>query len=352
MASPLDQPLWTKLDQSEMRSHLVKWTDTFIEWYDKAADWALPAHFASAKRIVFSGMGGSGQAGAIIKDLALPTSPWPIELVKDYTLPSWVDHDTVVVAVTYSGGTEETLSTIIDAHEAGAKVMILTTGGTAASLARKYQIPCFEHDYQSQPRVALPVHLAILLNLAERLGLVTVNQDALKEIPLLGARLSDQYGPETSTKSNLAKQQAQDVANCIPVIVGDGVLTAVAARWKAQFNENAKCPAYTEALPEMNHNALVGVAEPAAKSSLYWLLLDSAFTHEQNQNRMILTDRHLKDRQLSSRRLNWPAADSLLEVVEALIFGDWVTYYTALLHGVDPTPVPGIPEFKKQLERR
>lgn len=352
MASPLDLPIWQKHDQSEMRTHLVRWTDTFTEWYRRAGDWALPAHFGSAKRLIFSGMGGSGQAGAIVKDLALGVSPWPIELIKDYTLPKWVDHETVVVAVTYSGGTEETLNTIIEAHERGAKVMILTTGGAAASLARKYKIPCFEHDYESQPRVALPVHLGILLNIAQRLGVVEIDDKALAELPLLGARLAAQYETETSTKGNAAKQLALELVDRIPIIVGDGALTAVAARWKAQFNENAKSPAYLETLPEMNHNALVGVGEPAAKAGLYWLLLDSAFTHEQNKNRMILTDRFLKERRLTSRRLNWTATDALTEIVEALIFGDWVTYYVALLHGVDPTPVPGIADFKKQLERR
>lgn len=352
MSSPLDQSPWVKLDQSEMRSHLSRWTDTFLEWYRQTAGWALPAHFGAAKRLVFSGMGGSGQAGAIVKDLALTTSPWPIELIKDYTLPKWVDHETVVVAVTYSGGTEETLSTIVDAHEAGAKVMILTTGGGAASLARKYKIPCFEHNYESQPRVALPVHLGILLNIADRLGLVKVSEAALAELPLLGARLASQYGVETSVKENTAKQLSQELAEKIPVIVGDGVLSGVAGRWKAQFNENAKSPAYLETLPEMNHNALMGTSEPDAKADLYWLLLDSAFTHEQNKNRMVLTDRFLKDRRLTARRLSWPASDPLLEIVEALIFGDWVSYYVALLHGVDPTPVPGISEFKQQLERR
>lgn len=351
MSSPLDQSPWVKLDQSEMRSHLLRWTDTFLEWYRQAAAWALPAHFGAAKRLVFSGMGGSGQAGAIIKDLALATSPWPIELIKDYTLPKWVDHETVVIAVTYSGGTEETLSTIVDAHEAGAKVMILTTGGGAASLARKYKIPCFEHDYQSQPRVALPVHLAILLNIADRLGLLKVNDAALAELPLLGARLAALYDPETSVKENTAKGLAQELTDKIPVVVGDGVLAGVAGRWKAQFNENAKSAAYLEIIPEMNHNALLGTSSPDARKDLFWLLLDSAFTHEQNKNRMVLTDRFLKSKRLLARRLSWPANDPLLEVVEALIFGDWVSFYLAMLRDVDPTPVPGIHDFKKQLER-
>ena len=351
MASPLDQPLWTKIDQDEMRNHLVSWTDSFISWYRQAENWAIPASFGSAKKLVFSGMGGSGQAGAIIKDLALGVSPWPIELVKDYTLPKWVDHETVVVAVTYSGATEETLSTIIDAHEAGAKVLILTTGGPAASLARKYKLPCFEHDYASQPRVALPVHLGILLSLSVRLGLVEIADSTLDQLPLLGARLASQYGPETSTKVNAAKQLAGELIDRVPVIVGDGALSAVATRWKAQFNENAKGPAYSELLPEMNHNALMGTGDPAGKSNLYWLLLDSAFTHEQNKNRQVLTERFLRGRRLSVRRLSWPASDALTEIVEAVIFGDWVSYYTALLRGVDPTPVPGIAEFKRQLEK-
>lgn len=350
--SVLDNLALEKQDPEGMYRHLERWTETFTEWWQRAEDFPIPAHYVKARNLVISGMGGSGQAGAILKELLQTSSRWPVELVRDYTLPRWVDHETLFIAVSYSGGTEETINTLLDAHAAGAKVLALTTGGTMASLCRKYQIPHFIHDYAAQPRVALPVHLAVLANFFCRLGELTVTEETRKEIGLRGTRLTQQYCPDTSVTSNPAKQVALEIADRLPIIIGSGPLAAVATRLKAQFNENAKAPAYAETLPEMNHNALVGTEYPkAVLDQLAWLLLDSAYTHEQNKNRALLTEKYLRDRRLWVRRLSFDGSDPLLEVIEATILGDWITYYTALLHRTDPTPVPGIAEFKKALER-
>lgn len=348
----LDAIDFAKRDGTNMYQHIEGFFENFKIWWGLANNFPLPAHFVKANKIVITGMGGSAQAGTITKDFMFNESKVVVELVRDYHLPAYVDRQTLVIAISYSGTTEEALSTFIEAYQKGAMLLGIGTGNQMASLARKYKVPYFEHDYESQPRAALHVHLAVMLNFMFRLGLVKIGEEELAEIDELDQHVKSHWSASIPEGNNEAKRLAEQLLNCVPVVIGDGLLSGVAGRYKSHFNENAKNPAYYEILPEMNHNALVGTEKPdRAKDLLYFIMLDSAYTEEQNKTRMVLTEQLLKERKFKVLRKQFAAKYPLGEVLLAISFGDYVSYYLALLNQVDPTAVEVIAKFKAKLSK-
>lgn len=346
----LDAIDFARVDSEGMYAHVVGFVRGFAEAWQTAAAFPLPAHYIKVNKIVLSGMGGSAQGGAIARDLVYPYAKVPIEIVRDYHLPAWVDSNTLVIAVSYSGTTEETVSTFIEGYERGAKLMGIGTGGQIASLARKYKAPYFENTYNSQPRAALHVHLAVVLNFLVRLGHGEITNEDVASLEAIEKTAAAKWVESVPEASNEAKQLARKIFGRVPVIVGDGTLSAVANRYKAQFNENAKNPAYFEILPEMNHNALVGTEMPkSAKDALYYIFLDSDHTDAQNKTRMMLTEQLYRDRRFEGVRKRFETDNPLAEVISAIHFGDFVSYYLAILNQVDPTSVAIISEFKSKL---
>jgi len=341
-----------KQDTQNMNGHIENFVPGFIEWWHKAEKFPVPSHFVNAENIVIAGMGGSGQAGTIAKDLLNMTSSVPVELMKDYELPSFANRNTLVIAISYSGGTEETLNCFVEAYEKGCKLLAITTGGELAKLAEKYKSALFTHNYQSQPRAALHVHLAVLLNILNKLGHLKISQTDIDDIANLKDEIYKKWSISIPTGSNEVKKLAETINNKVPVIIGDGLLAGVAARIKSHFNENAKTPAYYEILPEMNHNALVGSEfPPLAKECLHLIMLDSNFTNEQNKSRMVLTENLFKDRRFGVTRYSYQTNNPLEEIIRAVSFGDYLSYYLAILYKVDPTAVDVINDFKKKLSK-
>jgi len=349
-ANELDAIDFARADGEGMYAHVVGFVRGFAEAWTAAAAFPLPAHYIKVNKIVLSGMGGSAQGGAIARDLVYADSKVPIEIVRDYHLPAWVDSNTLVIAVSYSGTTEETVSTFIEGYEKGAKLMGMGTGGQIASLARKYKVPYFENTYNSQPRAALHVHLATILNFLVRLGHGSITNEDVASLEAIEKYSAAKWVESIPEASNEAKQLARKIFGRVPVIVGDGSLSAIASRYKAQFNENSKNPAYFETLPEMNHNALVGTEMPKlSKEALYYIFLDSDNTDPQNKTRMMLTEQLYRDRRYEGTRKRFEANNPLAEAISAIHFGDFVSYYLAILNQVDPTAVNVIAEFKGKL---
>lgn len=333
-----------------MYRHIKKFLPTFLLWRRTAADWPLPPAAAKVKKIIFTGMGGSAQAASIAAGLAFDSAKVPLELCRDYRLPAHIDRETLVVAVSYSGTTEETISGFKQARKSGAKLLAIGTGGEMAKLAAGYKVPYWRHDYRSQPRAALGVHLALVLNLLERLGHYSLSEDELAGLTELGEYAEQYWSAAIPEKENEAKRLARNLSGRVPVIIGAGTLAAVANRFKAHLNENAKSPAYFEVLPEMNHNSLVGTSPPSAvKKSLYFLLLDSRFGVPHNRGRLLLTERLYQEKGFSATRLEFIGQTPFLECMAAIHFGDYLSFYLALLYGVDPTETDIIAVFKNKL---
>lgn len=323
-----------KSDPKGMLCHIEGFPKLCEDAFRAADNFSLPSFYIKAKKIVLLGMGGSGQAGDIVKGLLSRTN-LIVESVHDYNLPSYVDSDTLVIASSYSGNTEETLAGFIEAFKKGAKLAAITTGGKLAILAEKYKAPLLRFDYDSPPRAAFPYLFISLIAIFVRLGYLELGSEEIGTTLNTLKEANKKYQSTVSSFQNPAKILAQKIHGRIPVIYSSAKLSGVAARIKAAFNENAKNFSFNEELPELDHKSLEGLANP--KDTVYVLMIESNFEYERNLLRENLTSEILIKRHIPVERVKFiqaknPLAETLLQVM----FGDYVSYYLAILNKANP----------------
>ncbi len=308
-----------------------------------------PTHWETTE-VIITGMGGSAIGGDLAAAVVEEHSALPIQVLRDYGLPAYAGRHTLVIASSYSGNTEETLSSFRAAHERGCALVAVATGGELARLAREWKVPLVTFHYESQPRAALGNSLMSLLGVLRTRGLAGDVGADLEEALSVLARQNAQLAPTTPQAENLAKRLAADLAGHLPIVVGAGPLAPVARRWKGQFNENGKAWAYFEALPEMDHNALSGIEFPAqAAEWLHVLFLESETMHPRNQLRVDLTEEILGQHGVICHRVPVPGASTLAQILAAVQIGDYASVYLALLYGTDPTEIGAIVTLKGKL---
>ncbi len=217
-------------------------------------------------------MGGSAIGGDLVRSLFSSKKKPIIFVNRDYDLPAFVDDKTLVIASSYSGNTEETLSAFSQALKKKCKKLAMTTGGRLKELAEDARVPVFVIDYVGQPRAALGYSFMPLIAFLQKLGLL---EDKTAEVEAMIQDLEKLLGElkETvPTGSNRAKQLAAKLHGKIAVIYGAGILSEVAHRWKTQINENSKAWAFYETFSELNHNAVVGYQFPQELASKIYVV--------------------------------------------------------------------------------
>ncbi len=214
--------------------------------------------YPKPSNIVVAGLGGSAIGGDLLKDWAKTQLTVPIEVSREYKLPAYANKKTLVFITSYSGDTEETLSSFLDALKRKCMIYCISSGGAVLKYAQKHKVPYLQVPGGMPPRAALPYMLLPLLVYMEKAGLVKGVKEELNEaIPLL-EKISQENGPETLTRDNFAKTVATHVGESAPAIYGFGFYRSVAQRFKQQFNENSKSAAKWEFFPELDHNEVVG----------------------------------------------------------------------------------------------
>ncbi|MSQ40640.1 MAG: bifunctional phosphoglucose/phosphomannose isomerase [Dehalococcoidia bacterium] len=348
----LDDPsLYARLDPSGMGHRLASLPHQVrLAWRDAGA-LALPSSYRSVDKVVLVGMGGSGVGGDLLADLLAlePTGP-VFAVCRDYRLPSWVDARTLVIASSYSGNTEETLACFRDALGRSAKVVAITSGGILQQEAQAHRVPILGVNYQGEPRSALGFSFLAPLALLQGLGLEPDQAPALEEAVMLLEGASQRYGSGQPTEGNEAKRLARALEGHLVVVYGAGFLVGVARRWKTQINENAKGWALAEALPELNHNAILGYQFPGALATgAFVVLLHSPLLGGRVSARYPITMEILGRAGVSHKRVEVEGTSPLAQVLGAVALGDWTSYYVAMLNGVDPSPVDVIEYLKGRL---
>ena len=315
----------------------------------------LPPAYGAVQHIVILGMGGSAIGGALLQGLVAAECAVPVTVVRGYTLPAFArGPETLVVGCSYSGNTEETLSAFREALRRDTRTVVVTTGGKLAALAQEKvqgrEIPLVLFDYHSQPRAALGYSFTLLLGLLSRLGLVQDYSADLEEAIGVMEAWQTEIGPGVPASRNAAKSLAERLVDRLPVVYGAGFLAVVANRWKTQFNENSKHWTFFEALPELNHNAVVGLGIPrSVREQTVVLMLRSNLDHPRVQVRWEVTQELLQREGVAAETL-WGRGESRLAQMLSLIhFGDYASFYLAMLNGVDPTPVETIAFLKRRL---
>ena len=302
--------------------------------------------------IVITGLGGSAISG----DLALAAVGGAIKLPlivnRDYVLPPFVNASTLLIACSYSGNTEETLGVYARAKAVGADVVCVTSGGLLAEMAERDSFPVVSLPGGLPPRAALGYALTTLLGVLRAKGIIPDMVGDIKETVAVLRTLRERYRPETPSADNPAKQLAMEMRDKIVVVYGSSAITEAAAyRWRSQIAENAKTLAFHHALPEMNHNELVGWLHPGATlKNIGVVFLRDPKDHPQVQKRFDLTREVIESKAGVVREIQSEGKSRLARILSLVYLGDFTSLYMAYLNRLDPTPVEVIDAFKSKLK--
>jgi glucose/mannose-6-phosphate isomerase len=346
-----DQTYLAKVDASKMRNIMLCLPESCLEAYELAEDLELPKRFSPLPRnIVFIGMGGSSIGGSLIRSWASDKSKIPITICQEYHLPNFVDRYSFVIAVSYSGNTEETLSAFVEAVQRGCNVVTVASGGKLMEFSDELQIPCARVPPGLPPRGALPYLFMPLLSLVRRAG-IDVDPEEKNECIEVVRALRNDLRPESLFENNRAKQIASDLLGLTPIVYGWGKYIPVAQRIKTQFNENSKIPAFWSMLPEGDHNDVIGWDGDKETSKRYGaVVIREPEEPEEIWNRIESTKRVvLADSMARVIEIRATGGASLAKMFSVLYTGDFASLYMAALRGVDPTPVKVIDRLKIEM---
>lgn len=302
--------------------------------------------------VLVLGMGGSGVSGDIVSAVLGPSSEIPVLVSKNYELPAFVDDKTLVVAVSYSGTTEETLAGVNVAQEKNAPMIVVCSGGELAKVAESSTSPCVRYSTPAelQPRAGMGALLTPILVALDKLGIYKNGiSDCKSAIVQLTKRRNECRDPKSS---NTASDTAARIANTIPLIYGGGALGAVAAyRFKCDINENAKTPAYWHTYPELNHNELVGFGQNGdlTRQILTLIELRHDYEHKQVQRRFEISRELIRETLNDIIELRASGDTQFAQLCDLIYLGSLTSVFMALDAQVDPGPVDVIWELKNTL---
>ena len=348
----LDDPgLYTSLDPAGMRERLHALPVQCEQAWREALALRLPRDWGQSEGVVVAGMGGSAIAGDMVADLAAEQGAPPVAVVRDFRIPLALGESTLVIVCSYSGNTQETLSAFHQALEAGARVLAVAGGGGLAEQALAHGVPLLTVAAPGEPRSAVGCNVLALLGVLDQLGLLRTTQEDVEAALKILRRGVSLLVEDVPIRDNPAKQLALELQGKLPVVYSGGLFSGLARRWKTQLNENAKTWAFFESIPEALHNAVEAYAMPPGVGEGAMVLLLEPATEEPMARRYRLLADLLQRHGVSHRVLKSQGGPPLAQLLEMLLLGDYVSYYLALLNGVDPVPTPAIEFAKERLSR-
>ncbi len=295
--------------------------------------------------IVYCGLGGSAISGDLLLDYLSSELKLPFKVVRGYNLPSFTNKDTLVIISSYSGNTEETISCFQQAIKINCSIIAITSGGKIGEEADKNKIPVIKIESGFQPRYALGLSFFSLLKLMQELGFINEENTVKKIIDLWQKR-----GEELSTHKNHAIQIAEQIIGFIPVIYSAEFLSSTGYRFKCQVNENSKLHAFHHNIPEMNHNEIIGWESYREKQFQVKViyLLDNEY-HPQNRKRFDILKEMLSEQKLEVLALASNQDNRKVRIMDLIFLCDWISFYTSVLRGFDPSEIDFIHQMKKRL---
>lgn len=314
----------------------------------------LPRLSQKVENVVICGMGGSALAGDIIRTSLADQLKAPFYLVNDYRLPPFVGRQSLVIAVSYSGNTEETLAATREAIKRKCPIVIITSGGQLAKLARKFRVPAYIFkpffNPSGQPRLGLGYPLVGEIQILRRLNLLNLSENKLEEAIKFLEKSAKKFAE--TLKENPAKKIAYELYGRIAVIFSSGYLAGNAHVFANQINENAKNFACYFILPELNHHLLEGIKHPSSISNFTYLFLESDSDSRALINRFSVTKKVLEKKKFKTIIIKTLGQDRLSQAFWILLFGSFVSFYLAILNRENPANIPWVNFFKKELAKK
>ncbi|MDP6605529.1 MAG: bifunctional phosphoglucose/phosphomannose isomerase [Dehalococcoidia bacterium] len=345
--SELDDPRrYEQFDCSDMAHLLAELPAQARRAWAEAQSWEIPPSLTRPRRVVVTGVGGSAIGGDVVAEVAATRTEVPVQVLRRRE-PPLSDEHTLVVACSFSGSTEEALAALNSAAEAGSMCIAVTTGGPLAEAAEAQELPLFRYSCDGPPRTAFGYGALPLLAFLQRLGVLDMGATEIESTFAALTRAGQAWGVDAPLSTNRAKQLACRIDGRAPVVIGVDFLAVAARRWAAQTNENAKQWAFHLELPEIDHNLIEGLRQPIAlRDSIHAILLDSPAIEPRSRMRVQSTAELLREAGVETDNVVVEHDGVLESVMCASYLGDWVSYYIAMLNGIDPTPVPVLSGLK------
>lgn len=300
------------------------------------------------RNVVLAGMGGSALPGVFFS--SWPGMNVPLEIVRNYELPNYVDENTLVIASSYSGNTEESLSALAEAETKGAQIVVIAAGGQLLDHAHQKNYPLFQIPGGVQPRMTSFYFLVALIQLFESLKLVGAG--CLSDLKTTSPWLKEEiqaWTAEVPASKNPAKQLAQELMGKTVIIYSGPKLFPAANKFKICINENAKNLAWVNQYPEFSHNEFIGWSSHPIQKPYAVVEIRSNLEHPRVQKRFELSERLLSGKRPASNVIV-PKGETLIQqLLWTAVHDDFVSIYLALLNGVNPTPVELVEKLKKEL---
>ncbi len=344
-----------QIDKSNLINSIYNLSDQLRQAWEEINSLKINSDYSEVQNIVVAGMGGSALGGRVVDAFLFDKIRVPIEIITDFRLPNYVNSKTLVILSSYSGGTAETISAYYEASKKNAKIFGLTTGGRLAEVFKNDRIDSYVfnpfNNPSGQPRMSLGYSIGGILAILAKHSFITFAKDEIDGVITFLQQKTKDYAIEISENENLAKKFAQKLYNKSVALISAEHLLGVSHAFKNQLNENAKTLSFLFDLPELNHHLLEGLSKPAQmRQYLSFVLVISKNFSEDLQKVTQVTKSLIKETGFEVEELEAQGQSKLEEIFYILVFGSYVSYYLAILYGIDPTPIPTVDEFKKRLK--
>lgn len=340
-------------DRSGFKNVLINFHKQIKESWDLYNNSKIKLDPKPVKNILYIGMGGSAIAGNLMKDALFDTLTVPLSVVQTYYIPEFCDTSTLAVVSSYSGESEETLQTAEALKEKGAQVVVTTSGGRIEKMARdnKWNLIKLPEGYPASQ--ALGYLFFTIYHTLGNLNLIKDYQQDQSDLVRFTRETIKRNNLSDRHMHNLSRELAQTIHNKIPVIYSTTpYLRSVSLRWRNRFTENSKSLAFSNVIPEMNHNEIVGweVGLPAIKDFIV-IFIENENLHPRMQRRIELTKKVIKKRGVEVVDIYTSGQTILEKVFSLIIIGDWVSYYLALAYNKDPLEIDNITYLKEEMAK-
>jgi glucose/mannose-6-phosphate isomerase len=346
-----DRKVMAKIDKRQMLEELENFPLQVQAAYKQGRDLAIPAGYKKIDKVLICGMGGSAIIGDLLLGYLKLEAKIPVAVNRDSRLPNFVDERTLVFLISHSGNTKETLHNFHDALKRKAKVVAVTSGGRLKKETARLGLPCVSIQADGLPRASLGLLFFPVLNVLQKLRVISNKEAEVKETLALIKTLSGRWGGGSRTGKNLAKSLARKLEGKIPVLYGaNSLMDGVARRWKSQLNENTKLFSSYNIFPEVTHNE-IECWHNLKNLRRYFqvLILNDGLMYPEDEKRLALSCQKIGQKLGPVEAVTPYGKSALARLFSIVYLGDFVSVYLAFLYATDPTPMPMIDYIKANL---
>jgi len=345
------------LDKSNVLGSVQQLSLQLKQTQEDLKDLQIPEDYSRVNEIITNGMGGSRLGTRVVERLFEDQLDLPITHRGNYQLPKFLSPDTLAILSSYSGNTEEVLASIEQVMKSGAKILVFSQNGQLTQMAQENNWPGYygfepKHNPSNQPRMSIGYQILGIMLMLAKCGLVKIESQEIDQLISFTQTIKTKYNIDISQHENPAKQLAEKLHEKIPVLISSEFMVGATHVWCNQINENAKQLAVKYEIPELNHHLLEGMKFPSNNpENLHFVFMESPLYQSRNQKRYQVTQKVLEGYKIDYTSFKLTGQTQLEQVFELIQFGGYTGFYMSMLNTLDPSPIPWVDFFKKELKK-